>query len=160
MYALVVVQNRGKTATEIHEALQTLVTHIDEKHHTCLVDENSCSYFQKKLALTPTSSHIIPSEEYLSPLEMQRLRETFYVFTSISFCECITLGKTQNPNKSLHNLLWHNAPKFKRVGQASLKACIALAILSFNDGSTSSASVLNFLGISPRSNNNNNNNNN
>ena len=66
MYALVVVQNRGKSATEIHEALQTLITHIDEKHHTCPVGEDTWCYFQKKLALTPSSSHIIPSEEYVS----------------------------------------------------------------------------------------------
>ena len=81
---------------------------------------------------------------------MQRLLETFEVFASISFCKCITLGKTQNANDSLHNMIWHNAPKFKRVGQESLKACTALAILSFNDGSTSFEAVLNSLGISPR----------
>ena len=48
-YALVIFQNRGRSPDEIRDALQTLVSHIDEKHHSCLVGGGSWCYFQKRL---------------------------------------------------------------------------------------------------------------
>ena len=40
-------------------------------------------------------------------------------------------------HESLHNMLWHNAPKSKRVGQKSLVASTTLAVVSFNESSLS-----------------------
>ena len=57
------------------------------------------------------------------------------------------MGKTQNSNESLHNLIWHNSPKSKHVGQKSLSASTALAVLSFNDGSSSYSRVMEELGL-------------
>ena len=66
-------------------------------------------------------------------------------------CSALTLGLTQNSNESLHSVLWHNAPKTKRVGQKSLKICASLAVSTFNEGSTTLAVVLADLGVqSPR----------
>ena len=59
----------------------------------------------------------------------------------------MTLGKTQNANETLHSILWHNAPKIKRVGQKSLQASASLAVTTFNEGSLSLACVLNTLGV-------------
>ena len=76
-----------------------------------------------------------------------RAVEVFQVFGSLSFCRTITMGKTQNSNESLHNMLWHNSPKSKHVGQKSLTASTALAVLSFNDGSLSYSRVMEKLGL-------------
>ena len=62
-------------------------------------------------------------------------------------CETLTLGQTQKANESLHSIVWHNAPKFKRVGQRSLLASAALAVSSFNEGKMVLAFVLTQLGI-------------
>ena len=93
--------------------------------------------------LTPPTTR----QPYLSPAEFARAVEVFKVFGSLSFCSTITLGKTQNSNESLHNMLWHNSPKSKHVGQKSVLASTALAVLSFNDGSLSYSRVMEELGL-------------
>ena len=84
---------------------------------------------------------------YLSEPELARLLDVFQKFASIALCSAVTLGKTQNAKESLHSVLWHNAPKIKRVGQKSLQASAALAVTTFNEGSMSPASVLANLGV-------------
>ena len=54
-------------------------------------------------------------DPYLSPNEYERAVEVFKVFASLNFCVTITLGKTQNTNESLHNMLRHNSPKSKHI---------------------------------------------
>ena len=139
LYALVVVQHRGKSAAEIHDGLQVLLSHTKEVHDGCPPGETSWCYFQKRLAEHFTEGGPAPTtrEPYLSPGEFARAVDVFKVFGSLSLCATITLGKTQNSNESLHNMLWHNSPKSKHVGQKSLSASTALAVLSFNDGSLS-----------------------
>ena len=150
LYALVVVQHRGQSATEIRDGLQVLLSHTKEVHDRCPAGENSWCYFQKKVALYEIDSGNAPPttrEPYLSPTEFGRAVEVFKVFGSLNFCRTITLGKTQNSNESLHNMLWHNSPKSKHVGQKSLVASTALAVLSFNDGSLSYSRVMEELGL-------------
>ena len=151
LYALVVVQNRGKSGEEIQNGLQTLLSHSEEHHETCPQGSSSWCYFQTKLALYAANSSLpqpIPRQPYLTESDITRTKATFETFAKLSLCQCLTLGKTQNPNESLHNMLWHNAPKAKRVGHKSLQCCTALAVLSFNNGSMDQSAVLNELGIS------------
>ena len=150
LYALVVVQHRGQSASDILDGLQVLLCHTKEVHDQCPPGENSWCYFQNKVALYEIDSTEAPPttrQPYLSPPEFARAVDGFKVFGSLSFCSTITLGKTQNSNDSLHNILWHNFPKSKRVGQKSLVASTALAVLSFNDGSLSYSRVMEELGL-------------
>ena len=78
---------------------------------------------------------------------MTRLKDVFQKFASNDMCSALTLGMTQNSNESLHSVLWHNAPKGKRVGQKSLQISAALAVCTFNEGSMILAAVLADLGI-------------
>ena len=150
LYALVIVQHRGESAQDIQEALQTLLRHTEEKHDTCPVGSSSWCYFQKLVA-----KHVEdcdnPYPNTRAPLlnnsEFQRTVEVFAIFASLDFCETIKLGKTQNSNESLHNMLWHNAPKSKKVGHKSLVASTALAVLSFNEGSLSYSVLMEELGL-------------
>ena len=50
LYALVVVQNRGKEAAEIRDALNILLEHTREQHDNCPAGEFSWCYFQKQVA--------------------------------------------------------------------------------------------------------------
>ena len=150
LYALVIVQNKGETALHIQEALHILLRHTQEKHDTCPVGTMSWCYFQKLIAKHLEDSTIPypnPRAPFLTDSEFQRAVEVFSVFASLDFCETITLGKTQNSNESLHNMIWHNAPKSKRVGHKSLIASTALAVLSFNEGSLSFSVIMNELGL-------------
>ena len=149
LYALVVVQNRGKSAAEIHAGLQVLLSHTKEVHDGCPPGETSWCYYQKRMDAHVTEGAPAPTtrEPYLSPGEFARAVDVFKVFGSLGFCATITLGKTQNSNETLHNMLWHNSPKSKHVGQKSLPASTALAVLSFNDGSLSYSRVMEELGL-------------
>ena len=149
LYALVVVQHRGKSASEIHEGLQVLLSHTKEVHDDCPPGDSSWCYFQKRIAQYEIEGGLTPptTRQPISPAEFARTVEVFKVFGSLSFCSTITLGKTQNSNESLHNMLWHNSPKSKHVGQKSLVASTALAVLSFNDGSLSYSRVMEELGL-------------
>ena len=60
-------------------------------------------------------------------------------------CSALTLGLTQNANESLHSVLWHNAPKGKRV--YSLQASASIAVSTFNEGSLILASILADMGV-------------
>ena len=150
LYALVIVQNRGRSPSEIHDRLQVMLAHAKEIHDACPTGENSWCYYQKRLTQFVIDGGAAPPttrEPYLTLSEHPRTLEVFKVFASLSFCSTITLGKTQNSNESLHNMLWHNSPKSKHVGQKSLSASTALAVLSFNDGSLSYSRVLEELGL-------------
>ena len=62
-------------------------------------------------------------------------------------CSTLTDGLTQNVNESLHSVLWHNAPKGKRVGQYSLQASASIVVSTFNEGSLILTSILADMGV-------------
>ena len=45
-------------------------------------------------------------------------------------------GKTQNPNESLHNLIWRLCPKTIFAGRNTVDTAVALAICQFSMGAT------------------------
>ena len=150
LYARVIVQHRGDSPGDIHDALQVLLLHTEEKHSRCPDGAGSWCYYQKLVAKHLEDSAIpfpVTRAPFLTVAEFNRTTEVFQVFASLSFCHTITLGKTQNSNESLHNMLWHNAPKAKRVGHKSLVASTALAVLSFNEGSLSYSVLMKELGL-------------
>ena len=150
MYALVIVQNRGKTPDDICQALWTMLGHLGEDHSNCPVRRDSWCYFargQAELAFDPTLTLPKRRNPYCSQVELARIKEVFGKFASLEMCGALTMGKTQNANESLHSVVWHNSPKGKYVGQKSLYCSTALAVTSFNDGSLSFAAILNEYGI-------------
>ena len=150
LYALVVVQNRGKEASDIRDALNVLLEHTREQHNNCPAGESSWCYHQKQVARCIKEDSLpapYTRSPYSAPNEYKRAREVFDLFASLELCGSITLGKTQNSNESLHSMIWHHSPKAKRVGQKSLIASTAIAVLSFNDGSLACAALLKELGM-------------
>ena len=124
LYALVIVQNSGKTPAEIQHALYVLLEHLFEEHNGCPFSTESWCYIRKnqaQIAADEETVPVVPRESYLNPAEFQRVSDVFKKFASLVMCATLTLGKTQNANESLNSVLWHNAPKTKRVGQKSLR---------------------------------------
>ena len=150
LYALVVVQNRGKQPEDICQALRTMLGHLGEDHSNCPERTNSWCYFargQAELAIDPELTLPKRRIPYCNQVELARLEEVFGNFASRDMCGALTMGKTQNANESLHSVVWHNSPKGKYVGQKSLYCSSALAVTSFNEGSLCFAAVLNEYGI-------------
>ena len=103
--ALVIVQNRRKTALDIQKALYILLDHLVEKHEGCPFSKSSWCYFQQTLALSVEDSSIPPPklrQPYLNANEFSRLQDVFLKFASLDMCSASTLGLTQNANESLH----------------------------------------------------------
>ena len=114
LFALVVVQNRGRSPSEIHLAHLTLLEHLIEKHDYCPFSLDSWCYFQRTPAQNAEDPLIAnPSlrQPYLTAPEYSRAKETFNIFASISMCSALTMCQTQNANESLHSIIWHNSPK-------------------------------------------------
>ena len=152
LYALVVTQNRGNSPNEIQSALCNLLEHLIENHGNCPYSTGSWCYHQKARAGhndDPTISIPPLRQPYLTDGEYGRAKEVFASFASLSMCEALTMGQTQNANESLHSKIWHNSPKAKYVGQKSIEASTSLAVSTFNDGEMAIASVLDALSISP-----------
>ena len=145
LYALVVVQNKGKPAEVIKQALWTLVGPLGEDHTNCPVTCDSWCYFAKAQAEFAVDSSVpMPKRRvpYCTDSEIVRLTLVFQTFASLEVCGALTMGKTQNANESLHSVVWHNSPKGKYVGQKSLLCSTALAVTSFNEGSLAFAAIL------------------
>ena len=63
LYALVVVQQRGKCASEIQDALQVLLSHTKEKDDNCRPRDSSSCYFQKRMASILLMVALLPSAQ-------------------------------------------------------------------------------------------------
>ena len=145
LFALVVVQNRGRSPTEIQTALLNLLEHLIDNHDKCPYSTESWCYLQKRLAEYAEDSSIgLPPlrKPYLTHGEYRRAKEVFDAFASLTMCGALTMGKTQNANESLHSVIWHNSPKGKYVGQLSMEASTSMAVSTFNDGDMALAAVL------------------
>ena len=150
LYAIVVVQNRGKPAKLIQQALWTLVGHLGEDNTNCRLTTDSWCYFaraQLEHALDSTVQFPKHRKPYCTDDEVARITEVFRDFASPELCNALTMGKTQIANESLHSVVWHNSPKGKYVGQKSFECCTALAVTSFNEGRLSFAAILREYGI-------------
>ena len=147
-YALVAVQHR-KSSSEIQDSPQVLLSHTKEKHDNCPPVYSSGAISRREWLIILLMADLSSStrEPYINPSEFARAVEVFKVFGSLSFCSTISLGKTQNSNESLHNMLWPNSPNSKHLGQNSLLSSTGSAVLSFNDGSLSHSRVMEELGL-------------
>ena len=65
LYVLVVVQNRGKEAADIRDALNVLLEHTREQHNNCPAGESSWCYYQKRLLVV---SRTIPYQHHIPDL--------------------------------------------------------------------------------------------
>ena len=93
LYALVIVQNRGKTPVDIERALYTLQNDLVEMHDTCRYSINSRCYFKKALTLSAQNTSITPPiarQPYLNPDELARLQDVFQNFASHEMCSALT----------------------------------------------------------------------
>ena len=83
----------------------------------------------------------------LPPEIGSRLVPIFQRLSDEKLLERCSRKKTQNPNESLHQLIWKICPKSIYVGRRTLKAAVALAACQFSMGATFKVLLLNLLGM-------------
>ena len=100
----VILQHRGRTASQIPDGLRILLCHASGKRDTCPA-ESWCRW------RNTTSSQPTPARttSYTSE-DISKVREVFATFDTEEFCKHLTLGMTQNAYESLHNSIWNFCP--------------------------------------------------
>ena len=58
-------------------------------------------------------------------------------------------NRTQNPNESLHNLIWQYCPKIRYAGRNSVEGATCMAICQFSHGATFQELLCRFVGLDP-----------
>ena len=151
LYALVIVQHKGESAQDFHEALHILLRHTEEKHDTCPGGNSSCCYYQKLLAkhLEDNPFPLQSPERHSSQVQSSSGRKMCLKYSHLLSSGVHHSWTNTELHESLHNMLWHNVPKSKRVCQKSLVASTTLAVISFNEGSLSYSGLMKELGIQP-----------
>ena len=126
------------------------LTSTDEnpRHVHCPPGEKSWCFWQragaKQESPGPHKGHeTLPNEigKKLVPI-FQRLTED-------RLLQRCRRNSTQNPNESLHNLIWQYCPKIRFAGRLSVEGATCMAICQFSLGATFRQTLCKSLGIDP-----------
>ena len=116
------------------------------KHVHCPEGANSWYFWQRAKANGdlpgPHKDH-----DTLPPDVGSRLVPVFQRLSDEKLLQRCSRKKTQNPNESLHQLIWKICPKSIYVGRRTLKTAVALAACQFSMGATFKVLLLNVLGM-------------
>ena len=84
----------------------------------------------------------------MSQAVMDSIKPIFIDLTSPELLNKCLEGYTQNANESINQLIWKYCPKNQYHGVKTVSTAVGLAVIIYNDGSKSIASVFERLGIS------------
>ena len=110
-------------------------TDENPKHHHCPPGTHSWCFWQRAVAKSEDpGGH---NEHETLPLDIGRkLVPVFQRLTDDGLLKRCCRGKTQNPNESLHNIIWKLCPKTMFAGRNTVETAVALAICQFSMGAT------------------------
>ena len=116
------------------------------KHTHCPEGANSWCFWQRaKASGDVPGAH--KEHDTLPPEIGSRLVPIFQRLSDEKLLQRCSRKKTQNPNESLHQLIWKICPKSIYVGRRTLKTAVALAACQFSMGATFKVLLLNLLGM-------------
>ena len=121
------------------------------KHMHCPPGELSWCFWQRATAQLKNPG---PHREHdtLPPEIGKQVAPIFLRLSDDALSKCCARNKTQNPNESLHNVVWKLCPKTIFVGRRTLETAVALAACQFSMGSTFKSILWKTLGLVPGSN--------
>ena len=110
----------------------------ENPHHTrCPATTDLWCFYQKALA----NGGVAESHERMKTvISYEVAREILPVYTwmsDVNLLKRLSKGKTQNPNESLHSMIWSRCSITTFVGKGRIEASAAAAIASFNEGARS-----------------------
>ena len=106
-----------------------MLSHVSCLHASC-PEDSWCRWRQTSSSAKPPPAALTN----YSSLETDKIKEFFNVDATEEFCSHLTLGMTQNANKSLHNTIWNLCPKAKYISFQSVTISGAVAVTIFNEG--------------------------
>lgn len=103
-----------------------------------------CKYNQAQLQKTRYDHRA----HFLLPLViLEKIKPIFKDLVKDDLLEKCLMGKTQNPNESLNNVIWSVIPKRVFVTLPTLKYGAYTAVCSFNDGFIGKVHIMEQLGL-------------
>ena len=121
-----------------------MLSHVSGIHASC-PEDSWCRWRQTSSSAKPPPAALTT----YSPLEIEKIKEVFNIYTTEEFCSHLSLGMTQNANDSLHNTIWNLCPKAKYVSPQSVTISTAVAVTIFNEGELSVYGFMKDLQLKP-----------
>ena len=149
-YGLAIRQNKhnlqGMT-NDVKAGLYHLASSEENpQHHLCPKGSSSWCGWQRDVVNKTSLFH---SKKGLPPAIVEIIEPIYEALSEESLLIRCLDSYTQNPNKSLNNLIWKRCPKKIYQGKKIVELCSASAVTQFNDGASSIAAVLKRMGIIP-----------
>ena len=118
------------------------------KHIHCPPGAKSWCFWQRAVAQGEVpGSH---KEHETLPADIgKKLVPIFQRLSEENLLKRCARNKTQNPNESLHNVIWKYCPKATFVGRKTMETAVSLAVCQFSVGSTCRTMLCKLLGIVP-----------
>ena len=151
-YGRAIKDNPGET-TMMKKRIFAILFHLSStdaapKHVHCPPGEKSWCFWQRAIAKSETPGR--HDDHKRLPVEIgQKLVPIFQRLTEESLLERCKQNRTQNPNESLHNVIWRFCPKITYVGRKVIEMAVHLAICQFSVGATFKSLLLDVIGLSP-----------
>ena len=110
------------------------------KHYLCPATKDSWCFYNQALANneTPKSHRDMKIRFQLSADELSLVKEVYDKLTKGKMMLKCLVGRTQNPNESLHSRKWRICPKHKNANKPMLDFAAAQAVANYNTGHTNS----------------------
>ena len=123
-------------------------TDAHPKHHHCPPGERQWCFWKREEARGGNPG---PHKEHESiPVDIgKKLVPIFQCLTEDSLLQRCKRGATQNPNESLHSVIWRFCPKLNYTGRKSLEAAICMALCQFSKGAMYRETLCKSLKINP-----------
>ena len=127
-----------------------LSTNESPKHMHCPPGPKSWCFWQRAVADGKNPGD--HKENDTIPVEVgKKLVLIFQRLSDEDLLKRCSRAKTQNANKSMHNLIWKICPKSNYVGRITIDIAVALAASQFSMGASHKVLLCKMLGIEPGS---------
>ena len=120
-------------------AIRTIFGHFSNDHKYCPDEETTWCKFKRK--------DLKYKAKTIAPEVLELIEPIFERLSDPEFLEGLQRGDTQNPNESLHSLIWLRSPKHIFASPQAIKVSTALAVIQKNVGNLGLLRVLEAMGF-------------
>ena len=137
-YGMAIRSNIGNKEGMI-KAIKAIFGHFSNDHEYCPDDETTwCKFKRNYPSYKPKD---------IAPEVLALMEPIFDRLSDSDLLERLQQGDTQNPNESLHSLIWKRAPKHIFASPEAIRVSTALSVIHRNVGNVGLLDVLKALGI-------------
>lgn len=126
-------------------------TDDNPRHEKCPEGSMSWCFYNRAMATKePPGSHVNKVRTPLSPDVLKHVMPIYQRLAADNLLSRCLGGHTQNPNESLHSVVWKKCPKSKFVSKYKVDIAVAGAVSEFNQGCWLTVlDCMNTAGLSP-----------